>query len=364
MDLLFDGRHIQASGIGIYSREQIKHLGPWATEKGLRVGILGSPDELGNIGPNLEIVPTDSNAQMYTLKEQLFLAKSLARIRPKAFWTPHYPYPILSTTRTFVTVHDVLHALPASDGGAPGVRGTYARTMLRLSLRRSVGVFVPSDATKAEIERLYGKTGRLHVAPMRIDGDWLQNEPQNRNQNQLPNEYVVFVGNVKRHKNLTGLLDAFERIKDDIQADLVLAGGAANVKNQDEEVFNRLKVLGNRVHLMGNLSFRELRDTVAGAACLVMPSFYEGVGLPPLEAMAVGTPVLASDIASLRETCGDAAKYFQPTDTSDLAAALLEVLESPTLRGSLSQRGRRWILTRESGVDPLLPFKIISERCL
>lgn len=364
MDLLFDGRHLRASGIGIYSREQIKHLAPWAKDQGVRVAVLGVPKELGT-GHDLEIVPTDSTrAPMYSLREQLVLAKSLARTRPKAFWTPHYPYPAFSTTKTFVTVHDVLHALPPSDGGAGGIKGTYAKKMLRVSLSRSTGVFVPSEATRSEIARLFGPTDKLHVAPMRIDSDWFQDAPQSTPPRSLPKDYLLFVGNVKKHKNLVGLLDAFVRIKDAIPGDLVLAGGAANVKHQDDEVFKRLKMLGNRVHLLGNLSFKELRDAIAGATCLVMPSFYEGVGLPPLEAMAVGTPVVASDIPSLRETCGDAVKYFRPADTSDMASALVEVLQTPKLRESLSLRGRIRVMTRESTIDPLLPLKIISNRCL
>lgn len=366
VDLLFDGRHIRASGIGIYSREQIKHLGSWARENRMRVAILGTPEELGEADPNLEVVSTASRqAPMYSLREQWLLAEVHRKMRPRAFWTPHYPYPVLSMAASaFVTIHDVLHALPPADGGAGGARGTYARGMLRTSLRRSFGVFVPSEATKSEVTRLFGTSDKLHVAPMRIDSAWFREEESGQGPPNLPNDYVLFVGNVKKHKNLAGLLDAFAQIQHKTDADLVLAGGAADVKNQDTDVLKRLASLESRVHLMGNLSFKELRHVVAGASCLVMPSFYEGVGLPPLEAMAVGTPVLASDIASLRETCGDAASYFVPTETANMAESILEVLQSPELRESLSKKGRLRVRTREASVDPLLPLKIISARCL
>lgn len=365
IDLLFDGRHIRASGIGIYSREQIRYLGPWARENGMRVAVLGAPDELGETDRHVEILSTGSKrAPMYSLREQLLVAEVLRHTRPKAFWTPHYPFPALSLhTKTFVTIHDVLHGLPPAQGGVGGTRGAYAKGMLRTSLSRSLGVFVPSQSTKSEVIRLFGAHNNLHVAPMRIDSAWLEEANVHRPQS-LPKDYLLFVGNVKKHKNLVGLLDAFSKIQGKTQIDLVLAGGAANVRNQDGEVFRRLKGLQPRVHLMGNLSFKELREVVAGASCLVMPSLYEGVGLPPLEAMAVGTPVLASDIVSLRETCGPAAKYFDPSDTSSMAASILEVLRAPGLRETLSQVGQLHVRKRESSIDPFLPLKIISERCL
>lgn len=366
VDVLFDARHIRASGIGIYSREQIKHLSSWGRKQGARVAVLGSPEELGETDPNLEIVSAaPGKAPMYSLREQWLLTQVHRKVRPRSFWTPHYPYPALSkTANAFVTIHDVLHALPPSCGGAGGARGVYARRMIRTSLRRSRGVFVPSETTKNEVTKLFGTTNNLHVAPMRIDSAWLLEDESIQGLPTLSNDYLLFVGNVKKHKNLTGLLDAFAEIQHKTHADLVLAGGAADVKNEDAEVFKRLLKLESRVHLMGNLSFKELRRTVVGASCLIMPSFYEGVGLPPLEAMAVGTPVLASNIASLRETCGDAAYYFEPADIASIAESLLEVLQNPELRGSLSAKGRLHVRAREASIDPLLPFKIISERCL
>jgi len=366
IDLLFDGRHIRASGIGIYSREQIRHLGPWAKANGVRVAVLGAPDELGVTDSHVEIVPTGSkSAPMYSTREQLLIGNVLRHTRPRAFWTPHYPYPVLSpSTTTFVTVHDVLHGLPPADGGVGGVKSVYAKSMLRTSLKRSAGVFVPSESTKSEAIRLFGSSDNLHVAPMRIASAWLDPQRDVRLPENVPKNYLLFVGNVKKHKNLVGLLDAFANVQDRVQLDLVLAGGAAHVKNEDREVFRRLEMLGSRVQLLGNLSFKELRVVVAGAACLVMPSFYEGVGLPPLEAMAVGTPVLASDITSLRETCGQAAHYFDPSDVSSLEKSILEVIEVPGLRESLSHKGRRHVQMRELSIDPLLPLKIIGESCL
>ncbi|PTT65275.1 glycosyltransferase family 4 protein [Arthrobacter sp. HMWF013] len=365
-DLLFDARHVRASGIGIYSKEQIKLLGPWANKNGFKVVLLSIPDQLGDIPPNLDVYETtQKRAGMYSLAEQVGFTSVLKRLRPKAFWTPHYPYPVLSAGQsTFVTIHDVLHAKTAIQGGPGGLKQKYAMSMIRLALQRSRGVFVPSEATRDEIFRHFGESSNLHIAPMHIDRAWSQEIDDFDRPKKLPKNYILFVGNVKRHKNLVGLLNAFELIKERTNVDLVLAGGAENVKNQDPMVFEHVKRLGSRVHLTGTLSFNSLRATVAGAKCLVMPSLYEGVGLPPLEAMATGTPVVASDIPALRETCGDAAIFFASTDVVSMAEAILRTLDSTALRAELVQRGRRRLYEREQLIDPMRPLSIIAANSL
>lgn len=362
VDLLFDARHVNASGIGVYSRQQIALMKPWADENSLRVALFGSPEQVDGLGSGLEVVIPQAEGHMYSLSEQTGWSTALRRVKPKAFWTPHYPYPLLAAgPKTFVTIHDVLHALAGRHGGPGPIRSSYARTMMRLALRGSEEVFVPSFATRREILRLFGSSGTICVAPMRIDPAWLDPVDKDCIPELVPSNYIVYVGNVKRHKNLLGLLKAFEQIQDGFAVDLVLAGGAANVRNQDSEVYKHVERLGGRVHVTGNLPFEALRATVAGARCLVMPSHYEGVGLPPLEAMAVGTPVLASDIPSLRETCGDAAAYFDASSVESLAASLSTFLESPEAHASMVARGRIRLLERELSIDPLLPFTRIAE---
>lgn len=362
VDLLFDARHVNASGIGVYSRQQIAVMKSWARQNDFRIALLGKPQEIGRVGNGLEIVVPKAAGRMYSMAEQVDWFAALTRVKPRAFWTPHYPSPLGSVgPRTFVTVHDVLHALDGRHGGPGRLRSTYARKMIRMALRRSHEVFVPSIATKSEIERLFGRQTNVSVAPMRIDPAWLSPVKPDAIPTSMPSDYIVYVGNVKRHKNLLGLLKAYDRIKDDIPADLVLAGGAASVRNQHSAVYDYVARLGPRVHVTGNLPFEALRATVAGARCLVMPSHYEGVGLPPLEAMAVGTPVIASDIPSLRETCGDAAEYFDAFSVDSLADCLTEFLGTPEKHDLMVKSGRNRLLERESSIDPWLPLNRIVQ---
>jgi glycosyltransferase involved in cell wall biosynthesis len=119
----------------------------------------------------------------------------------------------------------------------------------------------------------------------------------------------------------------------------------------DESVHAQAAALGDRVHMIGRLEFDELRSLVAAADLLVMPSFNEGAGLPPLEAMASHTAVLSSNIPSLRETCGDGADYFEPTDRSELAQLLRTYCLDDQARAELTARGWAHVTQRQSHIS-------------
>ena len=108
---------------------------------------------------------------------------------------------------------------------------------------------------------------------------------------------------------------------------------------------------GDRVQVMGRLDFEVLRSLVAGADLLVMPSLHEGAGLPPIEAMASHTAVLASDITALRETCGDGADYFNPYDRRALADLLRTYCLDDSARDGLAARGWAHVTTRQAGLS-------------
>ncbi|MCY0905458.1 glycosyltransferase family 4 protein [Arthrobacter sp. H14-L1] len=350
-DLIFDARHVRASGIGIYSRCQIDLLREKVRRRGWVVGLLGYEEQLTWAADDFDILRVPP-APMYGLREQLTLGRAVGALKPKAFWTPHYPFPLLSNVKTFVTIHDVLHALDRQQGMRGFGKKVYARWMLRQSLNRSAKVFVPSRSTEREVERLFGNQQNVVVAPCGIDSSWFEVDgPIDLGPVRLPENFLLYVGNVKEHKNLRGLLEAFEVVRNEFDFDLVLAGGAADVRHEDAQVFERIQNLGPRVHLIGNLSFPDLRGVVRRATALIIPSFYEGVGLPPLEAMASGTPVLASDIPSLRETCEDAASYFDPSSVDSMVQSIVSLFERPDFAADLSLRGLVRVRERQSSID-------------
>lgn len=154
----------------------------------------------------------------------------------------------------------------------------------------------------------------------------------------LPGPYILFVGSIEPRKNLLGLLKAYlllpEYMKKEFQ---LLVIGSRGWRNQER--VEGMEELKGRVHYQGYLNDEELAALYRRASCLVFPSFYEGFGLPPLEAMACGCPAVVSDVASLPEVCGDAAYYVNPYDVESIAEGIYKVLTDEDLRRSLIEKG-------------------------
>ncbi len=146
--------------------------------------------------------------------------------------------------------------------------------------------------------------------------------------------YLLYVGSLEPRKNIGGLARAYEGI--DTEMPLVMVG--KRFKRWEQEV-RKVESIRN-VKILDFVSADELRSLYAGAYCFAFPSFYEGFGLPPLEAMTFGCPVITSNVSSLPEVCGDAALYVDPTDVNDIREKLWQVLSSSALRDRLSSVGR------------------------
>jgi glycosyltransferase involved in cell wall biosynthesis len=151
--------------------------------------------------------------------------------------------------------------------------------------------------------------------------------------------YLLFVGLVKPHKNLSGLLRAFAGIATNIPHRLVVVGSHSSLRDVDAEALAMASRLAPRVELIESVPRERLASLMAGASALIQPSFYEGFGFPPLEAMALGTPVIAARAASLPELCGDAAILFDPHSADELAARIRELLADAPLRARLREKG-------------------------
>lgn len=146
--------------------------------------------------------------------------------------------------------------------------------------------------------------------------------------------FVLAVSSLAPHKNFAIVVDALSRL-DDPPFDVVIAGG------QNPRVFGGGQALPSFVKYVGYVSDAQLQALYRHAACFVFPSIYEGFGLPPIEAMACGCPVLAADAASIPEICGDAALYFDPKDAGELARSLDRLLTDRQARSERAVAGRR-----------------------
>lgn len=266
--------------------------------------------------------------------------------RVDVFHATNFVLPPRSRAAGVVTVHD-LSFLHHPEWVTPDSR-RYRRLVPR-SLAGADVVCTPTQAVAEQVAEAYRiDPGRLAVTPLGVSAGWFTVDPPGpawRTAHRLPDRYLLFVGTLEPRKNLPGLLTAYADL---LAADrqlppLVLAGPAGWGPTLATD-----RLPADRVLTTGYLEPATLRAAVAGAACLVVPSHDEGFGLPALEALATGTPVVASDLPALREVLGGQARYADPGDPAALASALAATLADggPTDRDARREHARAWTWRR------------------
>jgi glycosyltransferase involved in cell wall biosynthesis len=151
--------------------------------------------------------------------------------------------------------------------------------------------------------------------------------------------YLIYVGTVQPRKNLTRVIEALAiTLAAGYEVDLVIAGKRGWLSTPIEQRAQELGIT-HRIHFIGYVPEQELPALLAGALCFVFPSLYEGFGVPVIEAMACGTPVITSTSSALPEVAGDAALLVDPLDTNAIAAAIMQLIDQATLRETLRRRG-------------------------
>ncbi len=340
MHLCVDARMYRASGIGTY----LQNLLP-ALAESFELTLLGDPAELSEVSGR--IIPT--TIPIYSVAELLRLPALVPRC--DLFWSPHYNVPWLPVRakKRLVTIHDVFHLAHQHTLSLP--QRAYASLAFRAATRLSNHVITVSEFSKTEIHR-YLKVLPEHgsVIPNGVDHTRFNEQTDEkqhgsvREKYNLPSRWLLYVGNVKPHKNLITLVKALARLPDSLSdRHLVIVGQREGFITGDTELAHLLQdnpSLSQRVHFAGFVELADLPMLYRLAELFVFPSTYEGFGLPPLEAMACGCPVVVSDRASLPEICGSAADYVNPDHADDLAAAILVAVQrSPAERRQRIQLG-------------------------
>jgi glycosyltransferase involved in cell wall biosynthesis len=270
----------------------------------------------------------------------------LARLRRDgvdAFFGPNFVQPVGFLGPSVVVVHDMVHrVIPESH---PRTHRWYLRAFLPLSLWRADRVVTVSESTRRDLERLHGvDPDRVTVAPgaaadrFRPRSVEASTEERLRREYDLPERFLLYVGNIEPRKNLATLLSALERFDDEDRPPLVVVG-ARHVADEALDRAYRECSFRSAVRFTGYVPDKDLPLLYALATALVYPSLYEGFGLPVLEAMQSGLPVVTGNRSSLSEVAGDAAVTVDIPDPAEPARGIRILWSCADARARARERG-------------------------
>lgn len=325
MRVMLDCRKAHDFGIGRYIRGLVQGFSSFEHE--VKFLLIGPPAARESMLPLRDAEWIDHDAPHYSLRELRSVGRLASKHRVDLLHSPHYVTPI-SEVPVVVTIHDLIHLHQPL--GNPAAK-LYAHWMLRRAVRESATIITVSRAVADEIERELGApAAKIFVSPNGVDEQFF-NDPLPREKRK---PFLLFVGNDKPHKNVTRLIEAFESSSGDTE--LVLAG----CKRKESP----------RVRSLGFVSEPELIELYRNAIALIAPSLEEGFCLPAVEAMAAGTPVIASDLPVLREVTGENALFFDPHSKESITDAIEKIQreriwEQLSNRGPEVARALRWAVT-------------------
>jgi glycosyltransferase involved in cell wall biosynthesis len=334
------------TGVGHYTFELARHL-----------ALIAPSDEFELVSPfpfapiqtddslpsNLRVVHKKVNS----LRRRWFAVGLPLYIKQSAFDLFHgtnYEVPLWSRCPSILTIHDLSLLLHPETHEERQVRR--GRRRLPIMARTASRIITPSESVKREVcEHLRIKPSKIIVIPEAARDIFrpvpIEETIETRRRLRIEDEFILFVGTIEPRKNLLTLLRAFEEImrSTELRPQLVICGQEGWLT---DELFSRIRKSGveDRLQFTGYLTDEDLRALYSSCRAFVYPSLYEGFGLPPLEAMACGAPVITSQIPAIMETVGTtAARLVSPTDTQTLARSIVELFENENERLHLSSRG-------------------------
>jgi glycosyltransferase involved in cell wall biosynthesis len=283
---------------------------------------------LSRIGGNYRLEKTAANGWRGHFWEQFILP---GKIDPQSIlWSPANTGPLLIRNQA-LTIHD-LSPLEHPEWFHKSFAVWY-RLFLPMLAKRVQVIFTPSEYVKRKVCSRF-KVDNVTVTPNGVDDSRFHPSAQ-QSKYDLPKKYVLFLGTLEPRKNLNGLLKAWNEIKNNFQDTWLLIAGASG------DVFKPLKLMEERerVCFLGYVEDKYVPGLYAGATLFVLPSFEEGFGLPALEAMACGTPVLVSNGGALCEVVGNAGLVFDLLQEHSLSNTMCEYLANTSLRAAMREKG-------------------------
>ena len=355
MKIAIDIRRMTEFGVGTYIRNVVRTLG--RLDRETTFFLIGPPvkvNEIGPLPPNFHAVPLDEPERSWrgyrgfrTIVKRL--ACDLVHV-PNLFSVPRdLPCPYV------MTVHDMLEHLTHERRQA-GLWGSLYFQSTKHVLHGAARIFAVSNFTKIEMEKLFDvPAGRIEVVYNAIDERFLHGHAGAADRQLIAERYQVtypfllYAGRISPHKNVVRMIEAFSALKTELEKDqafpdlkLIIIGDDVSGNPDLRRTVIRSGVQ-NDVRFLGFVPIEVLRTFYDQAKIFVFPSLYEGFGLPPLEAMAHGTPVVTSNVSSLPEVVGNAAVLVHPENVFEIMRALHRVLMDQPLREKMKERSYRQV---------------------
>jgi len=289
------------------------------------------------------------NAHHYSLAEQIKFLKILNKEKCDLVHFTHFNAPIFYKRKFITTIHDTTISFYPGKKMNSWWRKLAYNKVIKHTVNGAEQIITVSANTKKDVIKLF------NIDPQKITKIWngigdefhevsdLEKKTV-REKFGLGKEFLLYTGNWREHKNLVRLLRAFKKVLETGHSplQLVITGKKDPYYPEVLATIEELE-LKDKVKLLGLVSEEDLVRLYNTASIYVFPSLYEGFGLPPLEAMRCGTPVVASNVSAIPEVCGEAVLYFDPEDISDMAKKIRLLLEDKNLQEELINKGYEWV---------------------
>jgi len=345
MDIIIDviSTYGKITGVGQYTLYVTNHLISdfpnhdyyYITPSGVRRAFLLKKEKVGS----MFIDKVKKSKLLKILVRAFWIKLSELRTREKfdVYFEPNFVPLDIKTRKLVVTVHDLSFLLFPQ--WHPEDRVKYITEGFFKKTLKADRIITPSNYIKREIEDMFpflkGRVSAIHLGVDRR----LFNPEDYYPSLKTPEKFILFVGSIEPRKNLKNLLKAYNALSENIRREFpLLLAGFNGWKN--EEIMELIMRSERYIRYVGYINDKILAELYRRASVFIYPSYYEGFGLPPVEAMACGAPVIVTNRASLPEVCGDAALYIQnPDDVEEIAHVLEKVLLDESLREELRQKG-------------------------
>ncbi|MFN7924948.1 MAG: glycosyltransferase family 1 protein [Bryobacteraceae bacterium] len=347
MRIVLDARHVQDFGIGTYIRNLLQGLAAIDQEnRYLLVCYAQDRDSFAGLPRNFSTVPySHGDLEKFDNVRFPIVVKRLAA---DLCHVPINRVPLMMPQPYVVTVHDMSRVLLSGAGW----RNQLSLFRARRGLLRAGKVIAVSAATRRSVETVLGVPhDHIRVIYNALDPKFLALRPSPEERTRALERYgvsepfILYVGNIRPHKNVPRLIEAFSVLRDELQESEQFRNLRLIVVGDDISKYPAVRRaaaqtrLGQAIRFLGHIPVEALKAFYESAAAFAFPSLHEGFGLPPLEAMASGTPVLTSNVSSLPEVVGDAAVTVSPDNVFEIARGLKEILLDQPARARLIERG-------------------------